>query len=96
MRVGLYLRPRSVHPSGNWSDYERRAPRAVSEDPASTQVNAPGALLAIGVHAIRKSHQVLEPRPRQMLLSPHRPHDGGKCSEVGTFHDERIRLEERK
>jgi|NGEPerStandDraft_6_1074524.scaffolds.fasta_scaffold127722_1 hypothetical protein len=31
-----------------------------------------------------------------MLLSPHRPHDGGKCSEVGTFHDERIRLEERK
>ena len=35
MGVGLYLHPGTLYSSGNWSDREPRAPRAVSEDPAS-------------------------------------------------------------
>jgi hypothetical protein len=58
-------------------------------------VNAPGALLAIGIHAIRKSDQTLEPRPGQMLLPSHRPHNGGKRGEVVALDDERMALEQR-
>jgi hypothetical protein len=36
MRVGLYLQPRSLSSSGNWSSDDLGASRAVSEDPAIT------------------------------------------------------------